>query len=131
MSKFKIMVKPEILLDAIETVEAKDAADAMAAFAAVMSTDMNQYFKAVPEEKMEMEALETKNALQRGFHLEFYIDELENEFGVEDTEAARGIAEDAYALYCKGDGLTEYECLEQAYNARQQGKREQDGEVTQ
>ena len=53
-------------------------------------------------------------------HDEFVISFMKNvmmdDFGVEDEDTALSLAEDAYDIYCRGDGLTEYECCEQAYD---------------
>lgn len=38
-----------------------------------------------------------------------------NDFGVNNTDA-RDVAESAYDIYCEGNGETEYECVEIAYN---------------
>ena len=45
--------------------------------------------------------------------LNFYIDELTGTYCYPEKEAGE-IAEEAYVLYCEGDGKTEYECLEEA-----------------
>ena len=112
--KYAIKVKKELLFDVIRTVEGGSPEDAMAVFAALMDTDMNRYFRAVPEEKNELDNYETQTELQRQFHLEFMMDRLGEDFGFEDDDAINEIAEEAYGMYLEGDGRTEYECLEDA-----------------
>lgn len=41
-------------------------------------------------------------------------DELRDQYDLLDHEA-EDIAKEAYTLYCKGNGKTQYECIEKAY----------------
>ena len=41
-------------------------------------------------------------------------DELRDQYNLLDHEA-EDIAKEAYALYCEGNGKTQYECIEKAY----------------
>lgn len=45
----------------------------------------------------------------------FMEKELINSYDMDEQEA-KNVAKSAYDLYCEGDGKTEYECIEQAYN---------------
>lgn len=49
------------------------------------------------------------------FVTNFMMNELMNDFHISDEKTARSIADHAYNIYCKGDGKTEYECIECAY----------------
>lgn len=49
------------------------------------------------------------------FVTNFMMNELMNNFNITDKETAKDIANNAYEIYCKGDGKTEYECIECAY----------------
>ena len=49
------------------------------------------------------------------FVTNFMTNELINNFDITDEETARNIADNAYDIYCKGGGKTEYECIECAY----------------
>lgn len=44
----------------------------------------------------------------------FMKDTLINDFNLDD-ETADQLADEAYQLYCEGDGKTEYECIETVY----------------
>lgn len=52
---------------------------------------------------------------------EFMINTLINDFGL-DIEKAKDFGELAYDRYCEGEGETEYECIEWAYNQYVQNK---------
>lgn len=40
----------------------------------------------------------------------------QNTFDVKDESILTTLAEESYELYCKGDGKTEYECMESIYD---------------
>lgn len=40
---------------------------------------------------------------------------LQNDFDMEETDAIE-VAKDAYQYYCEGNGDTEYECIQKAYD---------------
>lgn len=99
----------------IEELEATNPTNAMIEFATKMDMDMNIYFQAVTEEEYHemrfVEDLEASARMTKGF----MKDELLNTFGLGEKDAA-DVADEAYELYCKGDGRTEYECIEDAYD---------------
>ena len=45
----------------------------------------------------------------------FMATTLQNDFGLEKSDAEE-VADKAYEFYCEGDGLTEYECIQKAYD---------------
>ena len=45
----------------------------------------------------------------------FMATTLQNDFGLEESDAEE-VADMAYEFYCEGDGLTEYECIQKAYD---------------
>ena len=53
-------------------------------------------------------------------HDEFVTNFMKNvfieDFGIENEDDAQELANMAYDLYCKGTGLTEYECCEQVFD---------------
>lgn len=89
----------------------KNKADALAAFAASMDSDMNQYFDVLTEKELEKRKEETMS--HNEFVINFMKNELISSFGY-DEETAREVAERAYDIYCEGNGETEYECIEKA-----------------
>lgn len=52
---------------------------------------------------------------------EFMTNVLIDDFGL-DIEEAKDLGEVAYDRYCEGEGETEYECIEWAYNQYVQNK---------
>ena len=98
------------------TLEATDKEDALAKFAASGdASDLNQYLQVVTEEELEeiREAMSDKAAHDR-FVTAFMKYELIDNYDVPE-EDAQDVAEDAYEIYCQGDGQTQYECIEEAY----------------
>ena len=110
MSKFVIIPIEEFE----QVIEAKDANDAMADFAFQMDSDMNQYFKAIPEEDYEMYKLEREIERDKQSIIEFMQTEYENEYEIKEKDAAK-LAEKAYERYVSGTGETQYECIEAIY----------------
>ena len=99
----------------IEELEATNPADAMIIFATKMDMDMNIYFQAVTEEEYhKMRYVADLEASARVTKV-FMKDELLSTFGLGEEDAA-DVADEAYEMYCKGDGRTEYECIEDAYD---------------
>lgn len=98
-----------------EPVEAENREDALVDFASKMNTDMSIYFRAVPEDELE----NTLERERREAHEEFVIDWMKKvlieDFDIKDEWKARDLAEWAYDRYCDGNGETEYECIEWAY----------------
>lgn len=102
-----------------EPIEAESKEDAMAKFAAMMDSDMNQYFVAAPESKVDNYI----GAERWRQHVIFVTDWMksvlmdeDNDFEIEDEETAQDIAKRAFEIYCCGDGYTEYEAVEEAYD---------------
>ncbi len=89
-------------------------------FATSMDTDMSLYFQAIEEEKYD----EYMANIRRQTHDEYIISYMQNElmknFGIKSEERARNLAEEAYEKYRKGNGETEYECIEWAADKGQE-----------
>ena len=96
------------------TVDAENAEEAIIKFATEMNTDMNIYFKAI--DKNELNNIHNESDIHDKFVTNFMKNEFIETFGI-DANKAEELAEDAYDLYCKGDGKTEYECIEEIYDA--------------
>ena len=47
---------------------------------------------------------------------EFMKSTFQNDFDVTDDSTLTALTEESYELYCKGDGKTEYECMESIYD---------------
>ena len=47
--------------------------------------------------------------------INFMVTTLQNDFDLEKSDAEE-VADKAYEFYCEGDGLTEYECIQKAYD---------------
>lgn len=99
-----------------EPIEAESAEDAIVNFATTMDTDMNLYFKAIPENEYEIYMEEIRGKMHEDFVTEWMENTLIEDFDIEDECVARELAEWAYDRYCKGYGKTEYECIEWAYD---------------
>ena len=94
--------------------DCKDKIEAMETFATKMELDMNTYFKAVTEEEfLDMETERDWDGSKNVF-IEFAKETLEDDFGL-DPDAAGKVAGVAYEVYCEGNGQTEYEAIEEAY----------------
>ncbi len=110
--KYYIIPKREYMME----INADNKDDAIIKFATNMDTDMNIYFKVVTEEELEkIKENESDSAAHARFVTKFMEDELLNSFDVP-KEDAHDVAVDAYDIYCEGNGQTEYECIEEAYN---------------
>ena len=101
-----------------EPIKAESKEDAMARFAAMMDSDMNQYFIAAPASKVDNYI----GAERWRQHVIFVTDWMQSVLMDEDNdfelneETAQDIAEQAFEIYCRGDGYTEYEAVIEAYN---------------
>lgn len=96
-------------------IRGKSKEDAICNFATTMDSDVNVYFDVLSEEEYK-EYLEEHSdaAAHTRFVKEFMKNELIEQFDVP-KEDAQNVAETAYAIYCQGNGQTEYECIEEAY----------------
>lgn len=101
--------------DDVMTVEASDTLDALNEFAVKMTFDMGVYFRAVTEEEYEEYQRKMDFLASERQYINWAIDVLMSDFSMEDEDAAREIAEDAWDRYCEGNGQIEYECIEEAY----------------
>lgn len=97
-------------------IEATDKEDAIARFAASAdASDLNQYLQVVTKEELEEIREEmSDSAAHARFVTAFMRDELIGQFDVPE-EDAQNVAEEAYDIYCEGNGQTEYECIEEAF----------------
>ena len=98
-----------------EVITAESESDAMAQFAADMDSDMNNYFVAVEESEVEqyLDDIEYKN--YEKFVTNWMKRTLIKDFDIDDAELAAEIADRTYNIYSEGDGDTEYESIEKAY----------------
>lgn len=114
MAKFYIVPRPRTEF----VYEADSAEDAMVDFATGMDTDMNTYFVAVPEDQYEeychQEDAKTHERLVKAW----MKSTVTSDFRVYDEDIAGEIAERAYEIYSEGDGDTEYESIQKAYDER-------------
>lgn len=98
-----------------EPIKAKSAEEAMENFATAMDTDMNLYFSAI----LESELAEYQEAIMSRMRDEqvtrFMQNEFMSEYGLPENDA-KELAEAAYERYCEGNGETEYECIEWAWD---------------
>ena len=101
-----------------EEIEASSPEEAMEKFAWQMDSDMNNYFKAVTKEELEEIHYNEDAEAHERFVTAFMKNTFMEDFGITDEEDAQGLAELAYDLYCEGDGKTEYECIEEIFNRR-------------
>lgn len=92
-----------------EEIMAENADEAMCNFAFQMDTDMNNYFMAVTEE--ELKKIRWEEATDSVGTIAFMMDEMMSQYGI-DEATAQAYAEEAFALYLKGNGETQYECIE-------------------
>ncbi len=100
----------------VTEINATNKQDAICEFATNMDTDMNQYFQVLTEEEYkEYKECHTNTTGHERFVINFMEIELLENFDVTE-EDAHDVAVNAYDIYCKGDGKTEYECLEEAYD---------------
>ncbi len=108
----------------IDEIECDNAQEAMEIFATTMDMDMNIYFKAVSEEQYRIDSLKKEMKTVKDNIVSFMSSELESQYGMKMDEAEEA-AEEAYKLYLQGDGRTQYECIQDTYEAwvsRKEGK---------
>lgn len=98
-----------------ESILAQNAEDAMAKFAAIMDSDMNQYFVAISADKANDYVDDERYHRHVEFVTEWMKNVLMDGFLLKDETAVNDIAQNAFEIYCTGDGYTEYEALEEAY----------------
>ena len=113
--KEKYVIVP-LIKDKSELIEAESAEEAIISFATTMDTDMNLYFKAVPEKEYESYMRRIKGQMHDDFVMEWMENTLMEDFDIKDKYVARELAERAYERYCGGNGETEYECIEWVYD---------------
>lgn len=97
-------------------IEAESAEDAIVSFATTMDTNMNLYFKAIPEDEYELYMKRIRREMHEDFVTEWMENTLMEDFDIKDECVAKELAEWAYERYCEGNGETEYECIEWAYD---------------
>ncbi len=108
----------------IHEIECDNAQEAMEIFATTMDLDMNIYFKAVSEEQYRIVNLQKEMEAVKNNIVGFMSSEFESQYGLEMDEAEEA-AEEAYNLYVQGNGQTQYECIQDTYEAwvsRKEGK---------
>ena len=96
-----------------EAIEASSPEEALVNFATGMETDMNIYFRAVPEGHVEAVLKAEKYEAHKDFVKEWMRSTLITDFDI-DEQAAGTLSEFAYDRYCEGNGETEYEAVEWA-----------------
>lgn len=126
MKKYYIIPTDEIAME----INASDDTEAMDEFALKMDFDMNVYFKAVTEEEY---AKIKRDRDFQGAHdqfIRFANDVLHDDFDYYefDEETIDDLAEDAWDINCRGDGYTEYECIEKAIEEYEEDEDEDDEE---
>lgn len=94
--------------------KASSKEEALHDFATIMDTNVSSYFEAVTEEELHTLIQEKNKKIHDQFVTDFMKGELINQFDLSE-EDAEDVAENAYELYCEGNGETEYECIEEAY----------------
>ena len=107
MGKYLIVPK----LETIE-IEASNEEDAICRFAAQMDSDMHTYFR-VEDPELYEGLLQEATKIQ---FLEWAQEVLEEDFEDDEIPASDipDLAEDAWDIYCEGDGYTKYESIEEA-----------------
>lgn len=109
--KYYVIPKAEFKAE----VDAINKEDAIETFAAIMNTDMNNYFMVVTKEEYEKYKKEQVADAQRMYIKSWMVCELVETFKVEE-EVAKNLADEAYEIYLTGDGWTEYEAITEAFN---------------
>ena len=99
-----------------EPIEAESAEDAIVSFATTMDTNMNLYFKAISEDEYELYMNRIRGEMHEDFVTEWMKNTLMEDFDIKDEYVAGELADWAYERYCEGNGETEYECIEWAYD---------------
>ena len=110
----------------VQELDATNKEEAVIKFAGKMDSDMNVYFTAVDASEFNQTILnllpdEIIYAAHRKFVIDFMSNELVSSFGLS-QKAAKEYGEIAYDIYCEGDGKTEYECIEEAYERYKSSK---------
>ena len=76
---------------------------------------MSIYFEAIPEDKFYEWKKDKDYKAHMRFVTAFMKDELTESFGLNEKDAEE-VAIAAYNMYCEGNGETEYECIQKAYD---------------
>ena len=114
--------------DAVE-IAAASPEEALAAFAADVCSNTGKYFRAVTNDEYVAYVYNSLAEATEAFIKDFYRKELRANFSEEIPEdAVDDCADDAYEIYCRGDGHTEYEALEQAVAEFLQEREEEGGQ---
>ena len=99
-------------------IEAKNKEEALRKF----KSQINELpFTIVTQEDYDKYQHEQDAKAHARFVTDFMKDTLMNDFDY-DEETASDLAQEAYDLYCCGDGQTEYECIEQTVQEYEEDK---------
>ena len=90
--------------------------DALIDFATTMDTDMNKYFMAIPEEEYAEYCAKQDAEAHKRFVVNWMKNTIMEDFPVYNEDIAHDIAERAYEIYSEGNGDTEYESVQKAYD---------------
>lgn len=113
--------------DAVE-IAAASPEEALAVFAADVCSDTVKYFRAVTNDEYVAYVYNSRAEATEAFIKDFYRNELRENFSEEIPEdAVDDCADNAYQIYCRGDGHTEYEALEQAVDEYLENKEKAEG----
>ena len=103
----------------VKEIVATDKEDAIAKYAAQEdSSDYNQFLQVVTKEELENIRRKADSEAHDRFVTAFMKQTLVDDFDVPEKDA-QDVAKNAYDIYCRGDGQTEYECIEEAYEEYQ------------
>lgn len=108
----KYYIIPDI--EVVCEISAEDKGEAMALFAANMDSDMNSYFKAVTMDELEIIREDRMSRAHKAFVKAWMSVTLQTDFDMNEKDADN-LATVCYDTYCQGDGLTEYEAVQQTY----------------
>ncbi len=111
--KYVIIPRPNVIHAVIDAATPEDA---IIDFATTMDTDMNKYLMAMPEEEYTKYLAEQDAEAHKRFVIDWMESTLMNDFPIYDEDVAYGIAERAYDIYSEGNGDTEYEAVQKAYD---------------
>ncbi|MBO6307322.1 MAG: hypothetical protein J6N70_00500 [Oribacterium sp.] len=109
--KFFIIPNTEVAAE----IEAVNKQDAMATFAAQMDSNMNAYFRAVTQYDLSIIREDRMAREHRAFVKAWMSLCLQDDFDMTEKDADN-LATVCYDTYCQGDGLTEYEAVQQTYD---------------
>ena len=101
--------------EAMDEIEADNAFNALMDFAFTMDSNMETYFKAITEEEYREYIRNYRYEMHKQFVTDWMIDTLQSDFDLKD-KYAREYGERAYDIYSSGNGGTEYESVEAAYD---------------